>query len=624
MTDQLDDWGGQIVGPANQIVADGSRANVVSSGEKDDFGGDIVGVQANPNAGLPEDSALQRALNQKAPVDFPTFAMATPAFRFIEGAADLPLGTAQFVSESLGFDGVTKFLRNREERIARGREAVGSEGFDLPRLAGNISTAMAATGRLPVSNSVTGRIGQGAGLGAVMGASTPSTSENIEQEKKNQIIGGAVIGGIVPGAIDLGRSVVRAGRNLISPLLPRGADRTVRDIVLETTDNIDETVSALRSARPGENVGQATARTGNTRLAAFQRAGDRANPDAAAATQSAQNASRLERLRQTGGAQAGQSLDDAAEAARNVRRQRTNPLFEAAKSSDANVDAGRTLGLVDDLIASDPRNAKLTSALKQIRDSISDGDKAASSPRELISAWRNMQNLMDEKGPTGQRVNDAIIRQLTIVRRSLEGDISRSVPEFREANRLFKELSVPVNRAQVASGLESRLASNLSGSDDSVINQQAAQFSGALSNERKLIKDATGFARGRLDKIFSPDEISTLKGISQELKNNAEFNRLAQMGNSEARQILGTLGPEPLANPLMRVIMVVNALIKKSGRLQTGQALKRMGEVFQNPDELADILESATTRERGIIKSALAQIPVDQLARTAPAVTVNQ
>lgn len=573
-------------------------------------------------SGMPEGSRLEEAQNQKPVVDFGTFVMATPAFRFIEGAADLPLGAAQAVSEgTFRSDKVTKFLKQREERIQRGREAVGSEGFDIPRTLGNVSTAMAATSGVGVAPTVTGKMAQGAAIGAVAGASTPATeTENFIDEQAGQIKTGAAVGGIVPGVLELGRSVVRAGRNLITPLLPKGVDNTVRNVVTETTENVDDTVSALRNARPGENVGQATSRTGNAPLAAFQQAGDKANSSAAARQQSAQNASRLQRLRQVGGAVDDQSLDDAIDTARQVRTQRTNPLYEAAKKSEAQVDASRTQRLLGSIKEADPRNQKLISALDNVEQSIKD----TSSPRELVSAWRNIGNLIDEKGPTGQRVNENIVRQLTTLKRSLESDIGRSVPEFRQANQLFKELSQPVNRAEVARELERRLTSSLSGSDDSVINQQASNFNSALQGERKLVSQATGFNRGKLDKFFNEDEINTLKGISQELQNNAEFNRLAQLGRSEARQILGTLGPEPVANPLNRVIMIANAIIRKSGSVQQGAVVKRIGEIFQDPNKLADLLEEATERERGLLRSALSEIPTDQLARTAPAVTVNQ
>lgn len=584
------------------------------------FGGKAL--LSAPLSGMPEGSSLERAMNQKPVVDFGTFVMATPAFQFIEGAADLPLGAAQFVSESLGSDKVTNFLRKREERIQRGREAVDADALNTAaRVAGNVGTALAATAGIPVSASFTGKVAQGAGIGAVAGAATPATSDDIEQEKQGQIATGAALGGLVPAGLEIGKGIIRTGRNLIRPFLPKGVDATVRQAVGETTDDIPRTVQALRSAKPGETAGQATAKTGNTRLAAFEQAGAKAQPDDFARIQSQQNASRLQRLRAAGGASEGQTLDDAIEAARVARQRATNPLYESAKRSGSQVNLDRTKTLVNRIIESDPKNKKIVSALNDVRDSIDD----TTSPREAISAWRNIQNLIDEKGPTGQKVNESIVRQLATVRRSLESEIGRSVPEFRKANQLYKELSKPFDRARVAKVLEDKLTSTLSGSDESVLAQKAASFSGALDDERKLIAQATGFKRGSgLDKFFDEDEITVLGNISNELKNNAEFNRLAQMGRPGAKSILGTLGPEPVANPLNRVIMIVNALIRKAGTVKQEETIKRIGEIFQNPNQLADLLEGSTPREISLIKSALSKVPVDQLARTAPAVTVNQ
>lgn len=582
-------------------------------------------ISSDPTSGLPEGSALSQAMEsrKRRKVDFPTFALATPAGRFIEGAADLPIGAAQFVTESLGFSGVTEFVRRREKRIQEGREAIGSEGLDLPRMAGNIGTSLVATRGMPVSGTVVGRATQAGGLGAVMGASTPATSEDISQEKAEQIGLGTAIGVVASPAVDAIRGGLRAIRNIADPFLPGGTDRTLRRAISETTDNVDELVDSARNARTGQTVGQSASGTGNTRLSALQQAARRVGSaaDDYAQIDRAQNASRLNRIRQVGGAADDETLEQTVDAARAARTQQTNPLFEAAKNSKSYVNPQRTKILIARIKDADPRNTKLVRAIDSVSESIGD----STSPRELISAWRNISNLIDETGPNGQRVNETIVRQLSIIKKALEQDIGRAVPEFREANTLFRELSQPINRAQIAQELEKKLTAPLSGSDDSVLAQRAGSFANALSDEQRLIAQSTGFKRGSgLEKYFDEDELAVLGNVAKELSDNAEFNRLSQLGKDGMKKILGSLGPEPVANPLMRVVMIVNSLIRKSGTLRTEATLERAAELFRNPQAFADVMEGATEREVGIVRSALRQIPIDQLTRTAPAVTVNQ
>ncbi|PHR99268.1 MAG: hypothetical protein COA78_25325, partial [Blastopirellula sp.] len=144
--------------------------------------------------------AMQRALETRArgDVGFAAFAAGTPAGRVIEGAADLPLGAVQFITESLGIEGMNEFMQKREQRIQKGREATGSEGFDAARLLGNIGTGAAAASGIPLAAGVIGKGLQGSGLGMVFGASTPATSDDVGAEKAGQILTGGVAGGLLP------------------------------------------------------------------------------------------------------------------------------------------------------------------------------------------------------------------------------------------------------------------------------------------------------------------------------------------------------------------------------------------------------------------------------------------
>ena len=561
---------------------------------------------------------MQEALDQNK-VNFAEFALATPAGRFIEGAADLPLGAAQFISESLGVEGMNEFMRRREERIQRGREAVGSEGFDLPRLLGNVGTGIAAVSGVAPATTFTGRTAQGAGLGSVFGAATPATSEDPDTEKARQITTGTVFGGAFPAAGEavrrtLGPVFRKAGdvvTNVADTFLPGGLDRSARRLV-QSTGNTDDLVQSLRT---GEGTtAQRTTGANNTRFSALARGVERRRPDTAALVERAQNQARVALLREAGG---GQNLDDVITTATQSRRQITQPLYNAANESTAVVNVKRTADLIDNLIKNDPNNQRLVPVLQTVKTTL-----AENTPRSLISASQNIGRIMREKGPNGQPINEAIVRQLITVKRSLDNQIAKVVPEFKEANRLFSELSVPIEKAQIAQRLERALTSPLSGSADSVIRQRGSVFSNALRDERMLVRQATGFKRGkRLDQIFDEEELGKILSVSEQVKNDAELLRLASFGREEMRRMVGDLEGKTLPNPLERTIMVINGIIKRGGVARREGTLNRAAEIFEDPLKLAELLEKASPAEVIRLKSGLGDIPAGTFARTVPAIT---
>jgi len=568
---------------------------------------------------------LQRAREQsvREVVDFGTFAMATPAGRFIEGVADLPLGAAQFISESLGFDQVTNFLRDREERIKAGREAVsvaeggpgGEQGFDLPRLAGTIATGVAGVSGLPAAATLPGRIAQGAGTGAVIGATTPATDEDVSAQKAEQIQAGAVTGGVFPAVTSAVGGVLRKGRDVLSSLLPRGAERNVRRVATEAVGgDVQPTVTELRA---GGTTEQAIGRAQEPTLAALSRGAATRDPRATVQRVSQENTARITAIRQSGGGSVDEPLSATVQAAKQTRQEATESLFLEASQSQAPVTLTATRRVIDRMVQADPNNRKLIPALNEIKQTLA-GDSA----QEVISASRNIGILISERGPNGIPVNEAIVKQLTRVKKVLDEEIGKNNPRFKEANELFSDLSKPVNKAEIAQRLEQRLVSPLAGDEGSVIQQRSAQFASALDDERKLIAQATGFKRGTgLDKIFSEDELVKLGNVADRLSSDAEFNRLATLGTAEAQRLIKGLQPPQPPGMLDRAIFIIRGIMTKVGAATEEATLKKAAEIFQDPQRLATLLESADSRSVTALKRVINAIPFEDLARTVPAIT---
>ncbi len=100
----------------------------------------------------------------------------TPAMRFVQGAADLPLGAAQLASRAIpgnaAQDYMDRVISSREEIMQEGRSDRGSEGFDFYRLAGNIGGSV-PLGAVKGGATALSRVGTSTAIGGGIGAAAP-------------------------------------------------------------------------------------------------------------------------------------------------------------------------------------------------------------------------------------------------------------------------------------------------------------------------------------------------------------------------------------------------------------------------------------------------------------------
>jgi len=360
----------------------------------------------------------------------------------------------------------------------------------------------------------------------------------------------------------------------------------------------------------------------------------------------ARNASRRASLRSAAGANTTESIDEVIERTITSRQVQTQPLFVAARESKAVVDPTKPINLINRMIKADPKKKPLVSALNEVRDTLfiktpaqtgrialrDLGAPAVSqvkdtSARGLISASKNIGLLIAKTDPvTGKRINEQIVRELVLVKKSLDSAIARSVPEYKVANTLFQELSLPVNRAQIAKRLENALVSPVEGKTiDDILVQRGTAFANAIRDERALIGKATGFKRGKdLESIFGKEELGKILSISQNIKDDATLVKIANEGRAGLARITQQERGETFINPLQRVIMVINGIIKRTGVLRLEKALDKGSEVFEDRLLLAKLLESATPGEIQVMKRSLASDEVSRFIRVAPAILATQ
>ena len=141
--------------------------------------------------------------------------------------------------------------------------------------------------------------------------------------------------------------------------------------------------------------------------------------------------------------------------------------------------------------------------------------------------------------------------------------MGKVVPEYRQANRLFADMSRPINQMDIGTALKDKLVSALSENPGASLSRvRAEQYAQALRDPSSLIKSATGMRNRTLEQLMTPDQMQTLRGIEEYLARSASAtDKGLGRGSPTARnlvsqnimrQIVGPLGlPESWADSVL-------------------------------------------------------------------------
>lgn len=371
-----------------------------------------------------------------------------------------------------------------------------------------------------------------AGLAGAVGAGAVTGGALTEGDLGDRAMGalgggaGGALGAAVPVVYQAGKGLVKG---LVEPLTQGGRQRIAgRAIQRFATDP-----AALAGASGGPSVTGAVPTlaeaTKDTGLATLQRAVGTMDPDAAAmfaARQQANNAARLQTLEGIA------SQGDPARAARSAAASKAYGAAEAAGIDPAAAQAMQ------------PQIAALMA-----RPSI----KAAQADAKALAAERGIQ-LSDDTSVQGlqflkQALDDQIAkatpgsnqaRALAATAKDLNSTLEQLSPGYTAANREFAANSVPVNQADVARRLVDKTTGAIR---DFSGNQplQASKFSGALNDEGKLLQQATDQRRYKeLSDLMSPDQMSKIGGVRDELETLANLSNAANGPGSQTAKMLSS------------------------------------------------------------------------------------
>jgi len=391
---------------------------------------------------------------------------------------------------------------------------------------------------------------------------------------------GAKGAGNVVDAITGQRATTRAGNIVRNALTEEG----------RTPQNIAAAQNALINAPAGTTVRQALADVTSPQI---QYLGEtvqaKTAPGAALSVQAAQEADRLARL---------QAVTPDLTAAEIARTNVSRPLYNAATLPLTPINTAPLTQQLDTILAANPGNAKLVSALNQVKT----GLEASSSAQQVSSVLDNLKDLISSKD------NKFIVKNLVDVKKTIE----QALPGYERAQPAFAAASPPVNQAKVLNAMTNVLEQPLG------VGERAGPFATVLGRgESALLKKATGEARyDDLSQVLSPQQMGVVKGVEAELKRDAEVVRQTQAG-AEAMKIILEANQSKFRLPSFLDVKVTltNQMLDILKDRMSANVLKELEKGFNSAQDFQALLKKVPASQRIDVLRALGQAQ-DQISPT--------
>jgi SLT domain-containing protein len=437
----------------------------------------------------------------------------------------------------------------------------------------------------PVLQTIAGGTASGAGGAAKAFGGGPASE-----------LGATVAGALAPGgATAAATKGYKIGQAAIQPLYEGGRNQimanALRNVIPEDrVADIVEKLTAAKSLVPGSMPTAAeVAESGG--LASFARAANAAYPEPSTQRGLEQNAARLQAARSVAGDEASLA------AAEQARKSTTGPLYRQAEQSTAQVDTTRTVDLIDRLSAKNSGRPQLVNALQQVRETLFENDALRSKPENIISSIGGIKDILQTTE------NTLIKRELLTVKRSLENQLKKVEPSFRQAERQYAELSQPINQMQIGQDLLNKLQPALA-DYGALGSETAAKYAQALRNSDQTAKLATGFKGATLERTMTPEQMGTLTSIAQDLARKANAQNLGRGVGSDTFQKISMANmaqqvgmPIGLVESLGKVPAIGGYLTRIYGEADT-QMQQALAKVLLDPQATAKLIAQANPGDR--------------------------
>lgn len=368
------------------------------------------------------------------------------------------------------------------------------------------------------------------------------------------------------------RPQVRAGNIVRNALTEEG----------RTPQNLLAAQMALQNAQPGTTVRQALSDVMSPQV---QYLGEMVEsttaPGRAEAVKQAQVAARKANL---------QAVTPDLQTAEALRANAAGPLYTAATQPTTVVSTAPLVQNIDTILAANPGNAKLVSALNQVKA----GLEASTNAEQVSSVLDNIKDLIASKD------NKFIVKNLTNVKSNIE----KALPGYEQAQRVFAATSGPVNQSKVLGAMTSVLDQPLG------VGERAGPFMTAMGRgEQALLKKSTGSPRfTELSDVLTPSQMKVVGEVETGLLRDANVAAQTKAG-AEAMKIIMDSNKSSFKLPdFMSVkITLANQMLKvMEGRLNKN-VMAELEKGFQSSTSFADLMKKVPASQRIEVLRALGE-----------------
>lgn len=415
-------------------------------------------------------------------------------------------------------------------------------------IAGGIAGNVAMTLPAVLAGPVGATIGAQAALGAAQGALQPVGTD--ESRLKNIAVGGAV-GAALPAALRAAK-VLKAG--LIDPFTDAGRTKIVGGAINRAAADAQAAEQAMRNASgatPGfsPTAGQAANDSG---IAALERTGRAIDPAGFGDIDMQQRAALIDALRGVA------KTPEARGAAVEARKGAVNALYDEAKAAVVPADDVLTELLKrPSMSAAKDRAAKLAAergqkfamtagapeqpALGGLLDMHGNPLAPAVPATPATITGKALQDIKmgldDAIGAPGLGGMQGAERAAALdTMEAYKTWLAGKIPAYAQANKVFSEMSRPVNQMEIGQELYNRFVPALADNAAVPFRSRAASYAQALREGDQLAANVTGFKAAKLDKIMTPEQMATLRGVLKDSQSIAAAQDLGRGVGSDTVQ----------------------------------------------------------------------------------------
>ena len=378
--------------------------------------------------------------------------------------------------------------------------------------------------------------------------------------------------GNVIDAVQGQRPAVRAGNIIRNALTEEG----------RTPQNLLAAQMALQNAPQGATVRQSLA---DVMAPQVQYLGEMVEAKTAPG-----RAETIRQTQQAGRRAALQAQTPDLQTAEALRANAAGPLYTAATQPTIPVTTAPLVQNIDALLAANPGNAKLVSALNQVKA----GLEASTDAQQVSSVIDNLKDLIASKD------NKFISKNLV----AIKNDIEKTLPGYAQAQKVFAATSGPVNQAKVLGAMQDVLEQPLG------VGERAGPFMTAMGRgENALLKRATGEARFKeLSDVLTPGQMKVVGEVESGLLRDANVAAQTKAGAKAMKTILDANKSNFRLPDFMSVkVTLANQMLGiLEGRLNA-KVMAELEKGFQSGTSFADLMKKVPASDRIEVLRALGQ-----------------